>query len=801
MHKSNILIVFSLCALCGVNSREFFSISINDNVFRHVRSRWSFGEGNVRSRRKQMVHDIVASNISEYLRLHALLAIRGGGNSHSDKTQSNKSKTKASKSNLKQSIKHSSSKRGTRTTGAGASKRNPSIFSIQNSEESKHSTVAALAGDMLNRQSNEEFREDKNPMTGRLWAKLSDEGTLVLKIPSNKANEQPIYIELSECDHEHKNTTKLQKGLDGSISPKQSVRVQHISIPNSLEKLAGSTSNSFIPLEGIYGIYNLPCSGPHAVLITESEDIYSSPLSTKSLHSMPLLELRRIKSLEIVPLRSKMIDKLKQASVASEEQVVEEARQLRLLRNSFKEHDFYFTVPRKVYSIYSSPIVQDVTHPLQRAFLYWSLDRRQSNKFTAKENCWWGRYAGTYDPQHYAVDSRFFWNEEPALALLHPVTQLFNKYNTASETAVERLLDQVIPVCSAFVGVERNIPFPSSTLTSKSNEAYDQLLISRRSKFRTGTRFTRRGADDTGAVANYAETEQICFINARNNTTNESGWMISEVYSHIQTRGSIPLHWSSPANVKAYRPRVFIGVDPTTQARALRDHLLGELTCYTTSVSKKLAKKEHEQVKLVMVNLIDKHGDQGRLGNTFDSVLSAVLDVYGSDQSSQVNNSYINTKQQPQLDPKSVEHIWYDFHAECKGGRWNRLSNLLDKISPTLSSQGYFCAVPNVENEWKIINLQDGVVRTNCVDCLDRTNVVQSMFGRYMLFNIFQERIGLSASTNNKMNARKRPLPTECILGFKQKPLCLPWAEGESSHRNLWADNADAISRLYAGTP
>ena len=30
--------------------------------------------------------------------------------------------------------------------------------------------------------------------------------------------------------------------------------------------------------------------------------------------------------------------------------------------------------------------------------------------------------------------------------------------------------------------------------------------------------------------------------------------------------------------------------------------------------------------------------------------------------------------------------------------------------------------------------------------------------------------------------------------------MALPWASGEVSHRMLWADNADAISKLYAGT-
>ena len=32
---------------------------------------------------------------------------------------------------------------------------------------------------------------------------------------------------------------------------------------------------------------------------------------------------------------------------------------------------------------------------------------------------------------------------------------------------------------------------------------------------------------------------------------------------------------------------------------------------------------------------------------------------------------------------------------------------------------------------------QSGVFRTNCIDCLDRTNVVQSLIGRYVLVQQF----------------------------------------------------------------
>ncbi len=64
-------------------------------------------------------------------------------------------------------------------------------------------------------------------------------------------------------------------------------------------------------------------------------------------------------------------------------------------------------------------------------------------------------------------------------------------------------------------------------------------IISRRSRFRAGTRYLRRGIDDSGKVANYVETEQIMIFK-------------KHVISFVQTRGSIPVFWSQPGF--RYRP-------------------------------------------------------------------------------------------------------------------------------------------------------------------------------------------------------------------------------------------------------
>jgi hypothetical protein len=755
-------------------------------------------------------------------------------------------------------------KRGTRTTGAGASKRhNPSIFSSEPSYYQQW-TAAALAGDVLNRQSTKSsktkvvMKHNNNPMSGRIWARQTDEG-LIVKIPT------------TSCDEDGSNNA--QKIIKLSASPyawvdgnedaeiiTPTIQAEHVNIieeavdNNNDDDITSSSSLSvtsqFRPLEGVYGIFNLPCSGPHAVLITESEEVYTSPKANKSSCAIPLLQLRRIKSLEIVPLSRNRLqmpqnnETMMLRSNGDEEdeskqqrrinptnlQLAEEARQLKLLRNSFKEHDFYFSVPNN-----EEGVVHDISHCLQRSFVEWmgrksSQTRRSNERSNASHHRWWLPYVmegSTTSPEtkRRTVDPRFFWNEQSAFPLLQPLMGKTDE-DTATQSPYGLLLDHVIPVTSAFVGIQRGIDIPSPNTSTSVKEKYDQLLISRRSKYRTGTRFTRRGVDGSGAVANYAETEQICLVlrgdggDGDGDDSDHPSDLI-EVYSHVQTRGSIPLHWSSPADVKAYRPRVYIGVDPVVQARGLRDHLLGELWWYSSSATKKssgdektaarrrllsskVATTSDEDTKIAMVNLIDKHGDQGRLGNSFDAVLSAVMEVYCPDKVSDIGALKKRKESEPVIGSNAVKHIWYDFHAECKGGRWDRLSNLLDQVTPTLNGQGYFSVVPKPSDgaiDWEVTSVQDGAVRTNCMDCLDRTNVVQSMFGRYILYRQLQERKGLQVNKLGAKRITRRTLPLECIVGYRNQPLTLPWLQGEMAHRCLWADNADAISNLYAGTP
>lgn len=85
------------------------------------------------------------------------------------------------------------------------------------------------------------------------------------------------------------------------------------------------------------------------------------------------------------------------------------------------------------------------------------------------------------------------------------------------------------------------------------------------------------------------------------------------------------------------------------------------------------------------------------------------------------------------------------------------------------------------ERTCKVERKQIGNIRVNCMDCLDRTNVVQSVLSR----NIAHKQLWKMG-----LSSEPRGDPFE-----KFSPML------EEAFREAWTDNADTISILYTGTP
>jgi hypothetical protein len=136
---------------------------------------------------------------------------------------------------------------------------------------------------------------------------------------------------------------------------------------------------------------------------------------------------------------------------------------------------------------------------------------------------------------------------------------------------------------------------------------------------------------------------------------------------------------------------------------------------------------------------------------------------------------------------KSTE---FDFHAETKGpGGFEAANMIRHSIEASADSFSFFLmesdsvrahgqsrddkgahkAGKQLEAD-SVILQQEGIFRTNCLDCLDRTNLVQGIVSR-MGLEVFLQYLNHNVGQEFWMR-----------------------------HSTLWADNGDALSKIYAGT-
>ncbi|EED21374.1 SacI domain protein [Talaromyces stipitatus ATCC 10500] len=265
----------------------------------------------------------------------------------------------------------------------------------------------------------------------------------------------------------------------------------------------------------------------------------------------------------------------------------------------------------------------------------------------------------------------------------------------------------------------------SETLAEDSREQNFLLtLISRRSIQRPGLRYLRRGVDDEGNTANTVETEQIL---------STPGWDPSrKVYSLIQVRGSIPLYFTqSPYSLK---PIPVLHHTYETNRLAFARHF------------RDLARRYG---KVQIVSLVDRHGVELNIGEAYE----AYTRDFNENQTS---------------GDLKLGFEWFDFHHECRGMKFENVKYLVDKLVDTSMDFGETIILGN-----RVLKDQTGVIRTNCMDCLDRTGVAQCAFGQRSL-----------------EQALKSEGYTIDLLGDASTQ----W------FNTLWADNGDAISKQYSST-
>ncbi|TQS35961.1 hypothetical protein Golomagni_03605 [Golovinomyces magnicellulatus] len=264
--------------------------------------------------------------------------------------------------------------------------------------------------------------------------------------------------------------------------------------------------------------------------------------------------------------------------------------------------------------------------------------------------------------------------------------------------------------------------------TSKTYEKkFILTIISRRSIRRAGLRYLRRGVDENGFTANFVETEQIL---------SDPNWNPSRrLSSFTQIRGSIPVFWSQSPN--SFKPIPRLQHSEETNSRGYCAHI------------KKLTSTYGD---VQVISLVEKQEPEAIVGMEYEKLVKTL-------------NEAISNKDDG---AQEIGFEWWDFHANCRGMKYENVNLLVDLLKEKVDAFGYTTLLQgNLESR------QVGVFRTNCMDCLDRTNVTQSAFARRVLeLQLEKEGIRLSLQADQE---------TEWF-------------------NSLWADNGDAISKQYTST-
>jgi len=168
--------------------------------------------------------------------------------------------------------------------------------------------------------------------------------------------------------------------------------------------------------------------------------------------------------------------------------------------------------------------------------------------------------------------------------------------------------------------------------------------------------------------------------------------------SYVQHRGSIPLYWTQENTGVTPKPPIELNlVDPFYSAAALHfDNLF-----------------ERYGAPIYVLNLVKSKERTPRESKLLIEYTNAI--------------NYLN--QFLPKDKKIIHKAW-DMSRASKSRDQDVIGTLEDIAENVLNTTGFF---HNGDDKVSMSKVQNGVARTNCIDCLDRTNAAQFVIGKRAL--------------------------------------------------------------------
>ncbi|KAL3426024.1 Polyphosphoinositide phosphatase [Phlyctema vagabunda] len=314
----------------------------------------------------------------------------------------------------------------------------------------------------------------------------------------------------------------------------------------------------------------------------------------------------------------------------------------------------------------------DLTRSFYFSYSYDITHTLQHNIMTEREAI----AKGVAYPHDHEYNSMFVWNSY----LLQPAS-----------AALKNTYDWCLPVIHGYID--------QAALSVYGRSVYI-TVIARRSRYFAGARFLKRGANDLGYVANDVETEQIVseVLTTSFHAPGPKLFANPNFTSYVQHRGSIPLYWTQDNTGVTPKPPIEMNlVDPFYSAAALHfDNLF-----------------ERYGAPVYVLNLVKAKERTPRESKLLQEFTHAI--------------DYLN---QFLPEDKKIIHKAWDMSRASKSRDQDVIGTLESIAEEVLTTTGFF---HNGDGKTTMPRVQNGVARTNCIDCLDRTNAAQFVIGKRAL--------------------------------------------------------------------
>lgn len=288
-----------------------------------------------------------------------------------------------------------------------------------------------------------------------------------------------------------------------------------------------------------------------------------------------------------------------------------------------------------------------------------------------------------------------------------------------------------------------------SYVFEKCSMIFEMIILARRECSNLGTRYNRRGLNEIAFSANFVEIEQILI----NKTL--SMYLYPVFSSYVQIRASIPLYWFQ--RIKTF--------DPTPQIQFRRN-----------------SENQHA-MRMHFFDLINRYGPHIKILNL---LLSQPKSKGKRSSEVSLNQIYQEYYQNYFSQIEQIEMINFDIKKCLKDKSKNIFFEIkklyLEKIQKNIGK--FMVNKFSRENNSQVcIETQKGVIRSNCIDCIDRTNIAQTIFSRLILE---QQLNDLSFYKTSFLD-----LPSVFIKLNKENLLYL---------EEIWSSLGDEIAYHYCGS-